>query len=86
MLLPNFRPNFLGQVVRRACLDVQEEQGEALEQARQLLRELAHHAGRLLARLAQRHQELRRQLPGAVLQLCGFRDLRTRGFAELQYS
>ena len=69
----------LRQVRRQACLDVQKEEDQALEQARQLLRELPHHAGRLLARLAQRHQELCRQLPGAVFQLCGFRYLHTQG-------
>ena len=56
-------------------LNIQEEEHKALEQASQLLRELAHHAWRLLSRLAQRHQELCRKLPRAVFQLCRFRYL-----------
>jgi uncharacterized protein YigA (DUF484 family) len=50
-----------------------------MEEARNQIRQLAHHAGRLLARLAQRDQELGRQLPRAVLQLLRLSDLHKMG-------
>ena len=60
-----------------AHLDVHEEAHEAVEERPQEVGQLAHHAGRLLARFAQRDQELGRQLARAGLQvprvgnLCG---------------
>ena len=58
-----------------AHLDVQQEACQALEQLADELWQFAHHARRLLAGLAERHQELCSQLPGAVLQAACLCDL-----------
>mmetsp|Transcript_11530 Transcript_11530/g.34148 ORF Transcript_11530/g.34148 Transcript_11530/m.34148 type:complete len:249 (-) Transcript_11530:999-1745(-) len=63
---------------QRVVLDVHQERHEHLKQAGHKVGQLAHHPGRLLARLTQRDQELGGELAGCVVQLLGARNLEHR--------
>mmetsp|Transcript_20599 Transcript_20599/g.49035 ORF Transcript_20599/g.49035 Transcript_20599/m.49035 type:complete len:393 (-) Transcript_20599:326-1504(-) len=64
----------LGGVPLRVILNVEQVVHQAHEKPVIELRELPHHAGRLLSRLTQRHNKLARKLPRRLLQLRGLCD------------
>ena len=64
----------LARVPLRVVLNVQQERAEAVEQPRDKVGQLAHHARRAVARLRQGHQELARQVARAVFQVVVRRD------------
>mmetsp|Transcript_172865 Transcript_172865/g.420484 ORF Transcript_172865/g.420484 Transcript_172865/m.420484 type:complete len:337 (+) Transcript_172865:1658-2668(+) len=82
-LLPHVVPLALARVAvllllrgvpARVVLDVEQKRRQAVEQTRDEVRELAHHPRRAVARLAQRDQELRREVPRPVLEVVVLRD------------
>mmetsp|Transcript_6081 Transcript_6081/g.24215 ORF Transcript_6081/g.24215 Transcript_6081/m.24215 type:complete len:573 (-) Transcript_6081:9-1727(-) len=68
----------LGGMPERVVFDVQQHLEEDVAQLADVLRNLAHHAGRLLALLAQRHDELDREVAHALFEVLLGGDLQHR--------